>query len=251
MNSRNLMSLALGSYWALKLVFPGDLAAGTVTLHPVADTSIYSAFPNENFGGGTTFTAGGRPQGGESRGLLLFNLQGSVPPGAIIQSVSLRLTVENTPSRASNSIFDLNALTASWGEGTGADRGGSPAGANAATWLNRLGTSGAPWINPGGDFSSTLSAFATVLGNGSYNFASTPQLVSDVQGWLDNPATDFGWLLRSESEQVGRTIRRFYSRLDPANGPALTIQYTTVPEPTVGSLVLLGLGAFIWTRRFQ
>ena len=95
-----------------------------------------------------------------------------------------------------------------------------------------------------------MSAFATVLGNGAYNFASTPQLVSDVQGWLENPAGDFGWIVRSESEQVGRTIRRFYSRADPANSPALTIQYL-VPEPGVGSLLLLGLGALIWRRRFQ
>jgi hypothetical protein len=250
MNSRIVVGLALSCFWVAQLVHPGDLAAGTVTLHPVADTSIYSAFPNNNFGGGTTFTAGGRPQGGESRGLLLFNLQGSVPAGAIIQSVSLQLTVENTPNRAANSIFDLNALTASWGEGTGADRGGSPAGPNAATWLNRLGTSGAPWINPGGDFSSALSAFATVLGNGSYTFASTPQLVSDVQGWLDNPAGDFGWILRSESEQVARTIRRFYSRADPFNSPALTIQFA-VPEPGVGSLLILALGTMICRRRFQ
>ena len=249
MNSRIVVGLALSCYWVARLVHPGDLAAGTVTLYPVADTSIYSAFPNNNFGGGTTFTAGGRPQGGESRGLLLFNLQRSVPAGAIIESVSLRLTVETTPSRAVNSIFDLDALTASWGEGTGADRGGTPAGPNAATWVNRLGSSGSPWMSPGGDFSSSVSAFARVLGNGSYDFAS-PQLVSDVQNWLDNPGSDFGWILRSESEQVGRTIRRFYSRLDPANGPALTIQYA-VPEPAVGSLLVLGLVTIIWRRRFQ
>jgi hypothetical protein len=225
-------------------------SAGTVTLEPVADTSIYSAFPTFNFGGGTTITAGGRPHGGESRGLMLFNLQSALPPGAVIQSVSLRLTVLGTPPNgAVNSVFDLNMLGASWAEGTGSDRGGSVAGANEATWNKRFGTSGSPWATPGGDFSSSVSAFVSILADGNYTIASTPALVSNVQGWLNNPGSNFGWLLRSESESIGGTIRRFGSHENPAASPELSIQYSTVPEPSAAWLIVAGFGAWAWARR--
>jgi hypothetical protein len=86
---------------------------------------------------------------------MFFDVRNSLPAGALVQSVSLQLTVVGTPpSGAVNSVFDLNALTSSWAEGTGQDRGGSAAGPNAATWNNRFGTSGSPWTTPGGDFSS-------------------------------------------------------------------------------------------------
>src|SRR5579859_7327359 len=210
MLSRDLIRVGLAAHVGLGFFSAWELGAATVSLHPVADTSIYSAFPTLNFGGGTTIAAGGRPQGGESRGLMLFDVHGSVPAGAIIQSVSLRMTVLTTPPMGPvNSTFDLNALTASWAEGTGSDRGGSPGLPNAATWNNRFGTSGSPWSTPGGDFSSAVSAFISVMGNCVYTFSLTPQMVSDVQGWLNNPGSDFGWMLRSESEQIGRTIRRF------------------------------------------
>ena len=180
---------------------------------------------------------------------MLFDIDANLPAGAIIQSVSLRLNVvETPPSGAVNSIFDLNVLTSSWGEGTGADRGGTLAGANAATWNNRFGTSGSPWATPGGDFLSTLAASVSVQGNGSYIFLSNPNLVAQVQSWADDPAGNFGWLLQSESALTGGTIRRFGSRLDGASAPLLTIQYTTVPEPGACSLLMLGLFGFAWRR---
>jgi hypothetical protein len=227
-------------------------AATTISLRPVADSSIFSdpSLANSNFGGGATFTAGGRPLGGMCRGLLEFDIAGSVPAGATINSVSLSLTVRDSPPTSPvPSIFDLNRLTASWAEGNGADRGGSPAGPNQVTWNNRMGSSGSPWTTPGGDFSSVVSASTMITGTGPYTFASTPKLVSDVQSWLDNPGSDFGWILRSENENVIRTIRRFGSRLDSMGSPVLRIQYTLVPEPSAASLLLLGLGALALKRR--
>jgi hypothetical protein len=241
MNSHKLLGLTLAACGWFCVAHSSDARAASTTLQPVADTSIYSAFPTFNFGGGTTFTAGGRPQGGESRALMLFDVQDSLPAGAIIQSASLSLTVVTTQSSgAVNSVFDLNPLTASWGEGNGPDRSGAEAGPNAATWINRFGSSGSPWESPGGDFSSSVAAFVSVLGDGTYTFQSNPNLVAEVQGWLNDPASNFGWLLRSESELTARTIRRFGSRGDPATAPVLTIQYV-VPEPGVCSLLVLGI----------
>jgi hypothetical protein len=249
MISRQLVYFGLTASWGFCVVQPFDACAATINLSPVADTAIYSAFPTFNFGGGPTITAGGRPRGGESRALMLFDVDGNLPAGAIIQSVSLRLNVvETPPSGAVNSMFDLNVLTSSWGEGTGADRGGTPAGPNAATWNNRFGTSGSPWATPGGDFLSSVAASVSVQGNGSYIFLSNPNLVAEVQSWADDPAGNFGWLLQSESALTGGTIRRFGSRADSASSPTLTIQYTTVPEPGACSLLMLGLFGFAWRR---
>jgi hypothetical protein len=237
----SLLYWQVGLSAVLALGLPAS-AATTISLQPVADTSIYSAptLQNLNFGGGPTFTVGGRPRGGFSRGLLLFDVADNVPADAIIQSVTLRVTVTLTPSQSANSIFDLNRLTASWGEGTGADRGGTTAGPNAATWVNRLGSSGSPWTHPGGDYSSTVSGSFSMQGNGNYIFSSNPILVADVQGWLDNRSSNFGWLMRSESESTGRTIRRFGSRLDALHSPVLTIHYA-VPEPGASCLFALGI----------
>jgi len=212
--------------------------SATATLHPTADTTLQSAFPGNNFGDGTSFQAGGRRQGGVARGLLQFDLS-SVPAGATISSVSLTLNVTATPSGGANSIFDLHSVSQSWGEGNNSDHGGSPADPNEATWSSRFAPS-SPWSTAGGSFSATVSASRSIAGNGGYTFASTAQLVSDVQSWLNNPASNFGWELISESENTPTSIRRFGSRDSGAFAPTLTVNYTPVPEP--GALALFGLG---------
>jgi hypothetical protein len=231
------------------LVVPAPAIAAVITLRPVADTTLQSAYPTYNYGDGTSFTAGGRRQGGATRALVRFDIAGNLPAGSIIQSASLSLRVVGTPSGGAGSVFDLNRLTVSWGEGTGSDHGGSPAGAGAASWNNRFGSGGLGWATPGGDFVSAASASRSIAGNGSYPFNSTATLVSDVQSWLDNAAGNFGWLLHSESESTPTTIRRFGSRDDALNFPTLTINYLAVPEPGAATLLVLGLAAVGWQRR--
>ena len=82
----------------------------TVTLRPVADTTLQDAFPNNNFGGGTTVQAGGRRQGGRARALLRFDVAAIVPAGSTINSVAVTLTVVKTPTGGANSVFDVNRL---------------------------------------------------------------------------------------------------------------------------------------------
>jgi hypothetical protein len=67
--------------------------------------------------------------------------------------------------------------------------------------------------------------------------------VADVQGWLNNPKSNFGWMLISESEDTRFTARRFGSREDPNNAPLLDVQYVLVPEPR--PLMLWGAGALL------
>ena len=78
-----------------------------------------------------------------------------------------------------------------------------------ATWIHRFydGSSKPPppnpnhWTTPGGDFNPTASASRSVGANGSYTWGSTAQLAADVQSWLDNPASNFGWLVKGPEVQ--------------------------------------------------
>jgi hypothetical protein len=75
-------------------------------------------------------------------------------------------------------------------------------------------------------------------------------MVADVQSWLNNPAGDFGWFLMAQSESTLGTARRFASDEDAlGRGPVLTIDYTTVPEPSTLGLLGLAAGAVVWCRR--
>ncbi len=228
---------ALLALWAPEL----RLSADTVTLQPVADTTLFEASPDNNLGDGTTFMAGLRPKGGRSRGVLRFDLT-RLPANIVINSAALTLTVTTTPPVfPSSSFFDLHRVTQAWGEGNKTSfSGGAPASLGEATWNSAL-ASEARWRNPGGDFVGTVSASHFIGGDGSYTFNSTPNLVSDVQTWHDNPADNFGWILMSESEGVSRTVRRFASHENRTQGPSLVVNFTVVPEP--GTLALLGLAA--------
>jgi hypothetical protein len=221
-----------------------DLRAATVTLTPVADNSIYSDQPSNSNGAGTEIFTGNNARGQPRRALMRFDVAGSVPAGSTINSVSLRLFLVGTASGPSN--VSLSRVTASWGESTSSGRGdGGPAKGGDATWTFRAYNSSF-WSLAGGDFASTTSASTMVNGSGqSYTFASTPKLVSDVQGWLSAPTGNFGWILIG-NESVTKIAKAFSSRESTvaSQRPALTITYTPVPEPAcaawlVGMLVLL------------
>ena len=218
--------------------------AATTNLAAVADTSIHTFFPNNNFGGGATFTAGGRSSmngGGFSRALLRFDIAAHLPAGATVNSAQLILAVSNV--NGPDSTFDLHRLLAGWGEGGGDPGLGTTATTGEATWNHRVAPD-TSWAAPGGDYQAASSGSQFVGAVGSYTF-SGPGMASDVQIWLDNPVTNFGWALRSRSETTSSTIRRFAGRLDAVNPPRLVVDYS-VPAalppntPNLFDLALLG-----------
>jgi hypothetical protein len=244
------MKKALISFAAVILASV-SLHAATLTLAPVADTTLQSQFPGNNVGGDSSLWIGARRQGGVARGLFRFDLS-SVPAGSTINSVSLSLSVTRTPSGGANSLFDVHRVLESWGEGNNGGSGaGTTADANETSWNNRFSPSTA-WTTPGGTFSSIVSASRSIAGDGRYTFTSTAGLVSDVQSWVNNPSGNFGWELISESENTPTSIRRFGSRTGGAAAPSLLINYTPVPEPSTLTLVALGgLGVWLVRRRRQ
>jgi hypothetical protein len=218
------------------------LYADSINLTPIADTTIHEAIPTNNFGGGASFTAGGRLQGGRARALLQFDITGNIPADATINSASLTLSVGavNGPG----STFLIHSVSSEWGEGAGSDRDhGTTATAGEASWHDRLGP-GTAWAVAGGDFAAPTNASQTVAGAGDYMFNSAA-LAADVQSWLNAPENNFGWLLRSEGEDTAGTIRRFAGRLDLNNPPRLAVDYTAPspplpPPPVLTDLALVG-----------
>jgi hypothetical protein len=208
----------------------------SITLVPDADTSLFANFPDNNLGASISLVAGGNGAGLPGRALLHFDVAGQAPSNALIQSVALTVNVVMAPGGGGvNSMFDLHRLLVGWVEGTGAGNTGSPANDGEPTWNDRVYPSVA-WATPGGaisnDFSATVSSTMLINGLGAYTFATTPSFVADVQQWLLNPATNFGWILISESESAPFTARRFGAREDPINTSVLQIQYVlpTAPE---------------------
>jgi hypothetical protein len=168
------------------------------------------------------------------RFLLHFDLEGSIPPGTTILSAELRLTLDKTDEYASGPIsVSLHRATCDWGEGSsagGAGQGGSSESGDA-TWLHTF-YSDLFWTSPGGDFDATPSATAGVgTALTGYRWGSTPELVSDVQAWRLDSASNFGWLLTTDVVDSGR---RFHSRESGPEGeldlnrPTLIL---TLPEP--------------------
>ena len=127
-------------------------------------------------------------------------------------------------------VLELHKLLADWGEGTsmapGEEGDGAPATPNDATWRHRFFDT-IFWNTQGGDFSATVSASQMVGAVGQYTWSSA-QMVADVQGWLDNPATNFGWLMLGD-ESVFLTAKRFDTR-ESTSPPVLAITY--IPSGT-------------------
>ena len=164
------------------------------------------------------------------RALMAFDILGSVPAGSTITKVTLTLNMSKASGGGADRDVSLHSVLASWGEGTSIatkpNEGiGGPSTTNDATWIHRFFDTEF-WDNAGGDFTPTASAMTTVGIIGQYNWGSTAQMVTDVQEWLDNSSTNFGWLLMGEEVDVSST-KRFDSKdhLTEGNRPALCVEY--------------------------
>jgi uncharacterized membrane protein len=105
--------------------------------------------------------------------------------------------------------------------------------AGDVTWIHRE-FSESLWTTSGTSFAQSASATLQVANEGSYSYSSTPDLVADVQGWLEDASSNFGWVLVVDSSASG-SAKRFNSRENStaSSRPKLTINYETVlEEPT-------------------
>ena len=194
----------------------------TLALTPSADADIEQFSPDSNFGSAGSAVSGSLGTSASHeirRALFKFDVAGSIPAGAVINSATLQVQVVKIPATPVDSTFDLRRVLQDWSE-------------TGVTWNSRL-SPGASWATPGAigsaDSTPTASSSVFVSGLGTNLFPSTGSLVADVQAWVDNPGTNFGWLLISEDEASLRTARHFGTRESGASAPVLTIDFTPPP----------------------
>jgi hypothetical protein len=136
---------------------------------------------------------------------------------------------------------------------------GAPATTGDATWNARFFDTTSPvlWTTPGGDFAATLSASIDVPAATVNAFLAweSPQLAADVQSWLDDPASNIGWILLGNEAANTKSVRDFRSSeytIDVSQQPKLTIDFTPIPEPSallLAGVAGLGFGVYHWRRK--
>ncbi len=215
--------------------------AETVMIEASQDNTLYESDQGAlSNGAGTNLFAGATKNHGLRRAVLAFKDLSAIPEGATIDSAQLHMHVNKENSFAATNVR-VQRLQSDWGEG--ASDAGNPGGDGAAaatgdaTWNHRF-FDNMTWNSPGGDFAATVSAQMMMDMVGSYTFSSSTAMVADVQGWLDNPAENFGWILLA-NEDAG-SARRFNSRelTNASARPILEVEYTmgaTEPSPVPGS----------------
>ena len=176
------------------------LPATTVTLSATADAYLRQDNPTSKLGGNSVMVVGGTIGSSERRGWINFNASGQIPPGAIIQSATLRLNESKVSTSGGGGLFAVNAhsITASWSE-------------NNVTW-----NTAAAFYNP------TVVASATI---NDANGWKTWNVTALVQEWVDGISPEYGIALRpiSTTGQVPELDSRDSST--SANRPQLVVTY--------------------------
>jgi FtsP/CotA-like multicopper oxidase with cupredoxin domain len=205
--------------------------AATVLLSAVRDNTLYQTYSgsttNSN-GKGEHIFAGRNGDGYIRRALIAFNVTSAIPNGSTVTGATLTLYMSRTKDMTDD--VTLHRALGDWGEGTSnaaqEEGKGTPATLGDATWLHRYYPTSL-WAAAGGDFRATPSATTPVNREGFYSWSST-SIVTDVQFWLNNPGSNFGWMVKG-NEAEPRTAKRFESHdaIDASRRPVLRVDFTS------------------------
>ena len=246
-----MRTLFLSAITAVAILGPG-VAQTTVQVQASADNSLYED-PNGALSNalGQYLFCGVSGQPTARRAVLTFDVAAALPAGARVLAAELHLNSSRAGAQT-NLQIDVHRLLGSWGEGSsmagGNEGGGALATAGDVTWLHRV-FPGTPWATPGGDFAALPSTRTVAPLLGPVTWPSTAALVADVQAFLDQPANNHGWLLKTD-EVLATEVRRFDSRQNSlaANRPFLQVTFVAPGTAAVvgngcvgGNSLVLGL----------
>jgi hypothetical protein len=155
----------------LLLVTATASSAGTVTLQPVADNSLYQGnlageatgtFEDNSCGAGPYLFSGVTLRSWVRRALLEFDIAGNIPAGSTIDGVTLTLNVNLTRDTLNRNMI-LHPVTQDCGLNGGGQ--GMEANPGDTIWLDAKFQSLA-WASAGGDFgASSATASVPPVGN--------------------------------------------------------------------------------------
>lgn len=197
----------------------------TIELAPSKDNMLVEVGDGSLSNGQGRIFAGSTRRAGLRRALLAFNVAAQIPPGSRITRVSLTLNVSRAITNSEP--MTLHRVTTDWGEGDSNTSAGTGAVAKAgdATWLHTFFPD-LRWTNEGGDFDVAADGTANVGSFGASTFETSASMVARIQGWLDQPATNFGWMLLG-NEDRDSSARGIESREAPADRrPKLVVEFT-------------------------
>jgi plastocyanin len=220
------------------LIVP-EVLAETVLLSPSKDNTLYEPENLSSNAKGNYIFSGVTGRSMKRRALLAFDIPGSIPAGATIESAMMVLTLSLAPTGSPDVPLSLHSLTRDWGEGTSIASTPEGAGGDAkpgdATWDTPFIGTDQKWSALGGDFNPEPSATIDVNTVLLAKFVWESDLMAaDVQHWLNEPSSNFGWLLRGGESDPAATARRFMSRENASeqDRPKLLVTYTTgTPAP--------------------
>lgn len=242
------------SLWALGLCLCAALGARAETVDfqdGVAPSAAYAGTRDAIIkNGATTLNFGDVPRlrvttqdigtNAQTWALLRWDISAHVPPGAVVTGVTITLDVEADDTGQTASLYQLRRT---WTEGDGTTGSG-------VTWATTNGTTA--WGTAGAESTTTdrgATVIATIAGAPAGPRVATfgAAGLAVVQGWVDDPSTNFGVILRGTttdavdygSRETGTLTRR----------PKLTVTFTP-PAATLGATVTLrdGTAGYTGTR---
>ena len=213
---------------------PPAVTAESVNIGPSKDNTLYEhEAGSKSNGTGAHIYVGKNNSGSNRRGVIAFDIADNIPPGSTVDSVTLTLHVSRTLNELQT--VRLHRLLADWGEGDsvalinpggGGGGGGTDAAAGDATWVHTFFDTQSWGHTRRRLFSCGQRSVRSRRRRLFYTWSSD-EMASDVQSWLDDPSSNFGWIIIG-NEGDNRTTKRFDSKENSgeANRPVLTVRFT-------------------------
>jgi hypothetical protein len=202
-NTSGVSNSPLGTAAALGEI---TLQEGLNSYTGCSDNYIYAGNVTRNSGTSVLMRTTGYANLGPEmqRSLVRFDVS-SVPTGAPITRATLWLYSNNPAQvKGSSGFYGAHSLTRDWGETT-------------SSWS-------APWNTPGGDFEAIADGLAP-----KQSVAAAPcwyafDVTDRVQAWINNPAGNFGWIIKCTDENLSNQDEFVSSDApDQAHRPKLVI----------------------------
>jgi RHS repeat-associated protein len=191
-------------------------ATDTTGSNGVIDTTLSLARPTTNVDvyDGDPYVSPGNNSSyyGDTRGLVKFPALTGIPSNAKVVGAELRMWTNYNfgPNDPSSGTVDVHRLTRPFDE-------------RAATW--NMANATTPWTRPGGDYDATaLSGFDGFTNDPEWE---TWNVTSAAAGWVGNPASNYGLLLKMKDEVVSnqRIMLSSSETAEPLLRPTLEVTY--------------------------